>query len=97
MATATRSLSDLAEDVAAYLRERYPGVDLSDFGPVRGSRPARIAGLIVWDGFADESQAERQTALWDGLSERFPLADLSRLGLLMALTAEEVRASEPGD
>ncbi len=55
-------------------------------------RPAKISGYLVWDGFQNERQLDRQRRLWRVLSESLPAADQKRITVILTVTPDEMRS-----
>jgi hypothetical protein len=80
----------LTERVTRLLEGRFPGVvvALDPTGP-----PDRVAGWIVWAGFENRDQVDRQRLLRQVLSE-LPAEDRLYLGPILTLTPDEASDEE---
>ena len=78
-------MEELKETVERLLGERYPGARV--FWEEDGAR-SRPGGTIIWPGFAEMPQIDRQREIGEFLRERLG-PKKSGLGILFAFTEEE--------
>jgi hypothetical protein len=51
----------------------------------------KVGGFVVWDGFAGQSQKQRQAALWSRLRE-LPISEQLQISAIFTVTNDELRS-----
>jgi acid stress-induced BolA-like protein IbaG/YrbA len=84
-------MDDLEQAIEEALAADLPGVEVR-FDPYPGF--GKLHGAVVWDGFQNQLQMERQRQVWDVL--RPVLTDEQRLatGFLLTVTPAEINAMQ---
>ncbi len=78
------------EEVIKTLQESFLGIDTSDLEIDPYSH--RITGRVIWAGFEEKSQIDRQDMLWDALDARIPKDSRPSIGMILTLTPLEIAA-----
>lgn len=77
----------MEQEVIGVLRDAFPGIEVEI--EVRSS--GRIFGSVVWAGFADLDQVDRQTKIRSVLREKLG-DDAKQIGILFTYTPDEIEA-----
>jgi hypothetical protein len=72
------------------VEQAFKGAKLSDVERVPGSE--RLGGVVVWTGFAGQTQIVRQRALSQHLRAQLSPDEWLQVGLLLTVTPEELAA-----
>lgn len=78
-------MEELKREVEALLAARYPGIV---FDWEQDPRLTRLGGYVIWDGFGNSMQVDRQRELGAYLREHLK-ERATKLGLIFALTPKE--------
>lgn len=68
----------------------FPG-SRHPIAPVLPNSP-RMGGFVVWDGFDELSQRERQKAVWQAIRDNLDSQDQQRITAILTLTPSEEQA-----
>ena len=76
----------MVERVRGILLEAFPGMQFEKLRVLPGGK---VTGSVLWDGFAEMDDVERQDRLRDLLEQRLG-ADVQLVGVLLAYTPREL-------
>ncbi len=85
-------MEDLMTKVERVLHERFGDdarVELEQDSPTE-----KVGGYIVWDGFTDVEQLERQRQVWDALRSGLTADEERQVTAILTATPEEVAPVE---
>lgn len=84
-------LAQVTQRVAKAISDAMPG---SKFLPDEPRYGPNVTGLLVWDGFCDMEQIERQRHLSRAIKERLAPEDDSRVGVILTFAPDEWREED---
>jgi len=74
------------EQVVNALRAEMPAINVEALAQRQANR---IYGIVVDQAFADLDHPDRQEVIWSALKKQIPVAELSLVGPISALSPEE--------
>jgi hypothetical protein len=74
------------------LTEHFANAEV-DLGPASGDR---VSGFLIWEGFQEDEQIDRQRAVWRVLRAELPPDELLRVAAVFTLTPQEMSAARAG-
>ena len=81
-------MGELKNNVETVIKANYQGANVSlDIV----SMSDRVSGVVVWAGFAEQDQRERQQHLREILRQHFA-QDIAKLGIILAFSPAEAEA-----
>ncbi len=81
-------MEELAEEITALVEANFDGAQ-ADVAPIS---EYKVSGTILWDGFDEQSQSERQQMLWAFL--RNHLSPQQQMGIATLLTFTQMEVEE---
>lgn len=81
-------MEELAEEIRALIENQFQGAQ-ADIEPISAYK---VSGTILWNGFDEHRQSERQQMLWDFL--RSTLNPEQQMGIATLLTFTPVEVEE---
>ena len=95
MEVTTQQLDSLEQRIEQVVERAFPGAEVRDLGAEEPGR--RMTGVVVWEGFAEAPQIDRQNQLWRVLREQLPKQELTAVVAIMTFTPEEMAAIDADD
>ncbi len=81
-------MEELAEEIRALIENRFEGAQV-DIEPISAYK---VSGTVLWDGFDEYRQSDRQQMLWDFLRDN--LSPQQQMGIATLLTFTPVEVEE---
>lgn len=80
-------MDTLKRKLAKALREEFKGAK-TDLGvPFEG---AKLSGYLIWPGFAEQEQIDRQHHLWKIIRKNLTASELGRVSAIFTVTPDEL-------
>jgi hypothetical protein len=75
----------LMKKLPEVLKKKFPNATLE----LEKSGPGKVAGFLVWKGFAGMEQIKRQERLWKELRRKLSPDELLQITAILTMTQEE--------
>jgi len=76
--------------IETLLEDKFGDARVEELSAAPGG--GRIDGVLVWQGFGEDDQVQRQKALWQVLRRHLDPLELQKSSLIMTLTPDELEA-----